>query len=63
MVCVCVFQVRNVIKEEEEALKEMLSLVVKVTLELQDRLCTMFLPTADRCHYVFTMHDLGNIFR
>ena len=52
-----------VMKAEEEALREMLTLIVTVTLELQDRLRTMFLPTAERCHYIFTMKDLGNIFR
>ena len=57
------FQVRNVIKEEEEALKNTLSTIVRVNMELQTRLRTMFLPTAQRCHYIFTMRDMGNIFR
>ena len=49
--------------EDEADLKALLSLVVMVTLELQDRLRTMFLMTAPRCHYLFVMSDLGNIFR
>ncbi|CAH1797693.1 unnamed protein product [Owenia fusiformis] len=56
-------KVKNVIREEEEALKLLLSLMVKVNIELQDKMCSMFLPTAQRCHYIFTMNDLGRIFR
>ncbi|KAK2150977.1 hypothetical protein LSH36_380g01074 [Paralvinella palmiformis] len=50
------------IREEEAALKSLLSLIVQVTLELQDKLRLMFLPTAERCHYIFTMRDISNIF-
>ena len=51
------------IKIEEEVLREFLCLLVSVTLELQDRLRTMFLPTAERCHYIFNMKDIGTVFR
>ncbi len=57
------FQVKNVIKIEEEVLREFLCLLVSVTLELQERLRTMFLPTAERCHYIFNMKDIGTVFR
>ncbi|KAJ8316357.1 hypothetical protein KUTeg_006371 [Tegillarca granosa] len=50
-------------KEEEESLRKVLCLIVKVNVELQDRLRSMFLPTAQRCHYLFTMRDLGTIFK
>ena len=50
-------------KAEEEAMRELLRLMVSVTIELQDRLRTMFLPTSERCHYIFTIRDLANIFR
>ena len=54
---------RKLLKESEEDLRSQLNLMVKVTLELQDRLRTMFLPTAERCHYVFSTRDLRVIFR
>ncbi len=47
----------------EDTIKSGVSLVVKVTVELQDRLRNMFLPTASRCHYIFTTKDLSLIFR
>ncbi|XP_071095883.1 uncharacterized protein [Haliotis cracherodii] len=47
----------------EDTVKSCVSLIVKVTVELQDRLRTMFLPTAPRCHYIFTTRDLSTIFR
>ena len=50
-------------KWEEEAMKALLALLVDVTVELQYKLRCMFLETSQRCHYVFTMNDLGVIFR
>lgn len=47
----------------EESLRRVISLLVCVTVELHNRLRTMFLPTAQRCHYIFTARDLSNIFR
>ncbi|KAK6172547.1 hypothetical protein SNE40_016179 [Patella caerulea] len=48
---------------EEEKRRRLIGLVVSVTVELQDRLRTMFLPTAQRCHYIFTIRDLSVIFK
>ena len=56
-------QIAFELKEEEEAMKALLSLLVDVTVEIQDKLRYMFLPTSQRCHYIFTMKDLGVVFR
>ncbi|XP_053409232.1 uncharacterized protein LOC123561373 isoform X4 [Mercenaria mercenaria] len=50
-------------QENEEILKKLLSMIVQVTIELQERLRSMFLPTAQRCHYIFTVKDLSCIFK
>ncbi|XP_070202269.1 uncharacterized protein [Littorina saxatilis] len=47
----------------EEVLRGVISCLVCVSVELTNRLRTMFLPTAQRCHYIFTARDLANIFR
>lgn len=44
-------------------MRELLTLVVKVTVELQRNLSAMYVQTAKRCHYVFDMRELGVIFR
>ena len=45
------------------AFREMLSTIVYTTVELQNELRVMYLPTAQRCHYVFTLADLTMVFR
>eukprot|EP00105_Crassostrea_gigas_P044993 XP_019929141.1 PREDICTED: dynein beta chain, ciliary isoform X4 [Crassostrea gigas] len=52
-----------IIKKQEEAMRSLLSLIVKVTVELQDRVRSMYLTTSQRCHYMFTMRDLSVIFK
>nr|XP_022320176.1 dynein beta chain, flagellar outer arm-like isoform X6 [Crassostrea virginica] len=52
-----------IIKRQEEAMRSLLNLIVKVTVELQDRLRAMYLMTSQRCHYLFTMRDLSVLFR
>ncbi|XP_056010102.1 uncharacterized protein LOC125667097 [Ostrea edulis] len=52
-----------IIKKQEEAMRGLLNLIVKVTVELQDRLRAMYLMTSQRCHYLFTMRDLSVIFK
>nr|KAG5694045.1 hypothetical protein BaRGS_025624 [Batillaria attramentaria] len=47
----------------EETLRRVIGSMACVTVELHNRLRTMFLPTAQRCHYIFTARDLANIFR
>ncbi|GFO25145.1 dynein beta chain, ciliary-like, partial [Plakobranchus ocellatus] len=47
----------------EESLRTVMTSMVKVTVELSDRMRSMFLPTAQRCHYFFTTRDLSTIFR
>ncbi|XP_069115919.1 uncharacterized protein [Argopecten irradians] len=54
---------QNTQKEEEDAMRRLLSLIVQVNVDLQDRLRSMFLPTAQRCHYIFTVRDLSTIFK
>ena len=49
--------------QAEEALRQLLTTIVQVTIELQERLRDMFLPTAQRCHYIFTLKDLSAIFK
>lgn len=44
-------------------MRSLLSLIVKVTVELQDRVRSMYLTTSQRCHYMFTMRDLSVIFK
>ncbi|KAK3108743.1 hypothetical protein FSP39_014630 [Pinctada imbricata] len=52
-----------ILREQEENMRRLLNLLVKVTVELQDRLRSMFLPTAQRCHYIFTLKDLAVLFK
>ncbi|XP_055866060.1 uncharacterized protein LOC106055129 isoform X2 [Biomphalaria glabrata] len=55
-------KVQVTVRFEEESLRRTVHSIVKVTVELSERMRTMFLPTSQRCHYVFT-RDLGTIFR
>jgi len=45
------------------SMKLLLQQLVTVTIELQDVLKTMYLPTPRRFHYVFTMRTLKRLFR
>lgn len=45
------------------AFRPLLSSVVRTTIELQNELRVMYLPTAQRCHYMFTLTDLTLVFR
>ncbi|XP_015758877.1 PREDICTED: dynein beta chain, ciliary-like [Acropora digitifera] len=49
--------------DHDKAIRDLLSAISHVTVELQDHLRGMFLPTAQRCHYIFTMKDLTMVFR
>ncbi|XP_066025345.1 uncharacterized protein [Pocillopora verrucosa] len=49
--------------DHDKAIRDLLSDVSHVTVELQDHLRGMFLPTSQRCHYMFTMTDLTMVFR
>ena len=51
------------INNEDEAMKNLLTLIVSVTIQLQGKLAQMFLHTPKRCHYSFTMKDLSVVFR
>ncbi|XP_040278224.1 dynein beta chain, flagellar outer arm-like [Bufo bufo] len=44
-------------------LQELILAITKVSVELQERLRTVFLGTSQRCHYIFTLRDLAKIFR
>ncbi|KAM8977325.1 uncharacterized protein RCH25_043181 [Pelodytes ibericus] len=44
-------------------LQGLLPAIVTVSIELQERLRTVFLRTSQRCHYIFTLRDLAKIFR
>ncbi|XP_063809812.1 uncharacterized protein LOC135027842 isoform X3 [Pseudophryne corroboree] len=46
-----------------EHLEELITAITKVSVELQERLRTVFLGTSQRCHYIFTLRDLAKIFR
>ncbi|XP_075053831.1 uncharacterized protein LOC142139871 [Mixophyes fleayi] len=46
-----------------EPLQELIIAITKVSIELQERLRTVFLGTSQRCHYIFTLRDLAKIFR
>lgn len=45
------------------AFRHLLTKIVRTTIELQNELRVMYLPTAQRCHYVFTLTDLTMVFR
>ena len=47
----------------DKAIRDLLSAISHVTVEFQDHLRGMFLPTSQRCHYIFTMKDLTMMFR
>ena len=47
----------------DNGFNELLSKIVRTTIELQNELRVMYLPTAQRCHYVFTLSDLTMVFR
>ncbi|EDV28903.1 uncharacterized protein TRIADDRAFT_19158, partial [Trichoplax adhaerens] len=47
----------------DQILRSILSSIVNVTIEVQNKMRTMFLRTSSRCHYLFTMRDLTLIFR
>ncbi|XP_078672103.1 uncharacterized protein LOC144911712 isoform X1 [Branchiostoma floridae x Branchiostoma belcheri] len=47
----------------EEHLKDLLSTLVTVALETQDKMRSMFLNTSERVHYIFTIRDLLRIFK
>lgn len=49
--------------DQDKATRDLLSAISHVTVELQDHLRGMFLPTSQRCHYMFTMTDLTMVFR
>lgn len=49
--------------DQDKAMRDLLSAISHVTVELQDHLRGMFLPTSQRCHYMFTMTDLTMVFR
>ncbi|KAM9320087.1 uncharacterized protein PAF06_004553 [Gastrophryne carolinensis] len=46
-----------------ECIQDLIGAVTKVSIELQERLRTVFLGTPQRCHYIFTLRDLAKIFR
>lgn len=47
----------------DRSMKELLINLTYVTLDMQDNLRTMYLPTSQRCHYMFTMTDMTMVFR
>ncbi|XP_033641711.1 dynein beta chain, flagellar outer arm-like [Asterias rubens] len=53
----------HIMDKEEEQLRALVSMIVNVTIEIQDRMRTMYLPTAERCHYIFTLRDIRKMFR
>lgn len=60
------YSMENILINESDidvAFREMLSTIVYTTVELQNELRVMYLPTAQRCHYVFTLADLTMVFR
>lgn len=54
---------RRVQAERDASFRELLRQIVRVTIGLQDRLTRMFLPIAQRCHYIFSLRSLSVIFR
>ena len=48
--------------QEKRKVENLLSTTVAVTTEVHNRLRSMFLPTVQRAHYVFTVRDIRTIF-
>ena len=49
--------------EREGVMKKLIESLVAVTVEVQENLRSMFLPTPSRSHYIFTLNNLGIIFK
>ena len=49
--------------EREEAMKKLIESLVSITVEVQENLRSMFLPTPSRSHYIFSLNNLGILFR
>ena len=47
----------------EEAVGSLLTSIVAITVEVQENLRSMFLPTPERSHYIFTLNNLCIMFR
>ncbi|KAL5253857.1 hypothetical protein ACHWQZ_G013584 [Mnemiopsis leidyi] len=48
---------------QEEITQDLVGSIIRITIEVQDRLRSMYLPTKERCHYLFTLRSISNIFR
>ena len=44
-------------------MKNLLTLLVGVTVQIQGKMKDLFLNTPSRCHYTFSMKDLTVVFR
>ncbi|PAA93228.1 hypothetical protein BOX15_Mlig011306g2 [Macrostomum lignano] len=47
----------------DRSVRSLLDQLVRVTVDLQENLRSMFLPTARRSHYVFSLRTLSTVFR
>ena len=45
-----------------QAVQSLCSSFVQATVQLHLRCCSVFVPTANKFHYVFNMRDLTNVF-
>eukprot|EP00057_Strongylocentrotus_purpuratus_P006394 XP_011660868.1 PREDICTED: dynein beta chain, flagellar outer arm [Strongylocentrotus purpuratus] len=54
---------QHLIDKEEEKLRALISMMVNVTIEVQERMRSMFLATAERCHYIFSLRDMRRLFQ
>lgn len=50
-------------REREEGMKSLIESLVTITVDVQENLRSMFLPTPARSHYIFTLNNLGILFR
>ena len=50
-------------RSNEEAMRSLLTSIVAITVEVQENLRSMFLPTPERSHYIFTLNNLCIMFR
>ncbi|KAM4702001.1 uncharacterized protein O3C94_002925 [Discoglossus pictus] len=57
------FKAGSITTAASDALQGLLTSIATVSIELQERLRTVFLRTSQRCHYIFTLRDLSKIFR
>ncbi|XP_069470025.1 uncharacterized protein [Ambystoma mexicanum] len=56
-------KIASLIASTNDLLQDLLLAITTISVELQERMRTVYLGTSVRCHYIFTLRDLSKIFR